>query len=742
MKPVSARARGYRSYDHVEIDFPAGAVALVGANGAGKSSLVELIPLCLFGAPGRSLADYVREGGDGELEIELTFEHAGELFRVRRSFSARGRGKSTTDFEVWRETDDVEEANLHPFAPTWQPLTREDQKATQALIEAKLGFSRDTFVASSFLSQGQSGVFCDAPAGKRKQILGEILGLGVYDRIAENARDRRKAAGVQIDSLTGKIAGAEAEAAMLDGTDEKVASLALLVAAAAADLVKAERELEDAQVRWQDAEGRASARRAAQAELDAVRARLATAEGRITEANQLRLDEAAAMVELAKLPAPAKLDEIEAAYARALAEWNQAADARKRLDEEIDRLEAEQARLTVQRHEVLDTGQHATQRLVAVDDDDSRCDACGQPLSGDAAKETLRERYRSEIAASEGRARALYSEWHQSVDASLARQKELQQFTDIEEPAEAPVIEARRVKAQRMGLEERISQLGERRRSVDEQLLREEASEADAAVGIAEKALASLPEISPLEAQQIQTAHLNAKARVIEERQRGQNAREQLAAAKVDQERLHRIRASLTVDTQERDRLTTDRDRWQQLEQHAGRNGVQVAIVENVIPQIEAEAQQVLARLGGETAGAVIELRTQRANKTNDNLAETLDIVMRTEDGYERAYEFWSGGEKQRLALALRVGLALCLETRRGANSDVFVLDEPGDLDAQGKSALVEILREIHERGVSTVVLISHDTDLRDAFDTVIEVEAGEGGSRIVGAVPAEAVAA
>lgn len=95
MRPLTLRARGYRSFSDLEYRFVDGATAVVGANGAGKSSLIGAVDLALFGPRSRSLEPYVREGCD-ELLVELCFEHGDDTYRVRRGWKS---GKSTLDFE-------------------------------------------------------------------------------------------------------------------------------------------------------------------------------------------------------------------------------------------------------------------------------------------------------------------------------------------------------------------------------------------------------------------------------------------------------------------------------------------------------------------------------------------------------------------------------------------------------------------------------------------------------------------
>jgi DNA repair exonuclease SbcCD ATPase subunit len=119
-----------------------------------------------------------------------------------------------------------------------------------------------------------------------------------------------------------------------------------------------------------------------------------------------------------------------------------------------------------------------------------------------------------------------------------------------------------------------------------------------------------------------------------------------------------------------------------------GRDGIPALIVENAaIPQIETEANRILDELGGHRY-CRIELRTQRALKTSRAPRDARHRHPHTDAG-ERPYETFSGGERTRLNLALRIALARLLAHRRGAESRLLAIDEPEFLDEPLVTALI-----------------------------------------------------
>jgi DNA repair protein SbcC/Rad50 len=164
------------------------------------------------------------------------------------------------------------------------------------------------------------------------------------------------------------------------------------------------------------------------------------------------------------------------------------------------------------------------------------------------------------------------------------------------------------------------------------------------------------------------------------------------------------------------------------LEKACGRDGVQALLIEQALPEVEENANELLERLTG--GRMTIAFETQRRLKTRDHLAETLDI--RISDGVgERPYENFSGGEQFRVNFAIRLALSRILARRAGARLQTLVIDEGfGSQDLDGRQRLVEAINTIQD-DFQRVLVITHIDELRDAFPNRIEVEKGSEGSTL-----------
>jgi exonuclease SbcC len=157
-----------------------------------------------------------------------------------------------------------------------------------------------------------------------------------------------------------------------------------------------------------------------------------------------------------------------------------------------------------------------------------------------------------------------------------------------------------------------------------------------------------------------------------------------------------------------------------------GRRGVQAMIIETAIPEIEDEANRILARM---TDGRMhIKFETQRDVRTGVGTIETLDIKISDELG-TRSYEMFSGGEGFRVNFSIRIALSRLLAHRAGTRLQTLIVDEGfGSQDQDGRDRIVEAIQAI-EAEFEKILIITHLEDLRDRFPVRIDVSKTPQGS-------------
>ncbi|MFN3927228.1 MAG: SMC family ATPase [Pseudanabaenaceae cyanobacterium] len=160
-----------------------------------------------------------------------------------------------------------------------------------------------------------------------------------------------------------------------------------------------------------------------------------------------------------------------------------------------------------------------------------------------------------------------------------------------------------------------------------------------------------------------------------------------------------------------------------------GKNGIQALTIEYILPQIEAEANHILAQLSDRQL--TLRFITQKATKKQDKTIDTLDIEVSDLRG-TRPYETYSGGEAFRINFAIRLALARILAQRKGCTLQTLIVDESfGSQDRAGCDRLLSALNAIaHEFGC--ILVVTHMPHLKEAFSTVLEVTKTSQGSQII----------
>ena len=199
MIPLHLKLSGFLSYrDPVEVDFTGFDLACIsGQNGAGKSSLLDAITWGLFGQA-RKRDDSLINLQSTAAEVSFTFAYENNQYRVIRSLA---REKSTSlEFQISGKDG-------------WRPLTEHTNRETQLRIERVLRLDYETFINVSFFLQGHADQFAQQPPTRRKEILGNILGLEIWEVYKDRTAERRKALESELGLVDSHIAEIDAELA-------------------------------------------------------------------------------------------------------------------------------------------------------------------------------------------------------------------------------------------------------------------------------------------------------------------------------------------------------------------------------------------------------------------------------------------------------------------------------------------------------------------------------------------------
>ncbi len=711
MQPTKIALQNFLSYGSVEVDLAnLELAAVLGANGSGKSSLAtDAITWPLYGE-GRykDIDRYVRQGQENAV-AEIQFMLAGETYRVIRTRSNKGRGKST-----------LELAKMNGGG--WKPMSGTGIRETQDKIRDLLRMDYETFVSSCVLLQGEADRFTMATPGERMWIFSQIIGLDIYDQLQEAARawarEYRDQAAVKratMDNLDAELSGKaellsrktrlqeereglERQIRELENdlaNQEKTVSDLRVKAARGEDLEKQQdriirenRDIGDQLVvlgkkrdRLQQIIDRGDEIRAKSAELETVKEQLATCE-----------DKAARYMQLSK-----DAQTLE----RQVAEFDRRQESQAASIESSLESKRRQAELLDQ---VPCSGDlQAECRLLK-----SAREAAAEIAPLQSRLEKLNEQKNLHVGPcrkmTEARDAVAYDQAeHQALrDKVPALEKWARVLPELEQ-AESNMAEA---------LQQ--SETLQRRR---DELLKE-----------LQAVIAQLEQMESIatELRKAEAALFGAKQQLSDAQDEAQDVGIKLGTVLAQLKDLEGKAAQKKVLEAEIKAVATEEHLFIKLARAF--KEIPVLIMENALPDVEDLGNELLGRL---TGGRIsIRFETQKEAKTTGKVSDTLDIIVSDELG-ERPYEGWSGAERFDVDLSIRLAISKFLAKRAGARIETLIIDEGAScLDAQGREHFTEAISEIAKE-FKLVLCITHIDELKEQFPQQLIVSKTPEGSRV-----------
>ncbi len=154
---------------------------LCGANGHGKSALLDAMTWCLWGQARTGTQNHndLIAYGESECRVELDFLARGQEHRAIRRRRSTGQGRTEVDLFI---LDDAGQP---------RSISGNSVRETNGKIQNLVGMDYTTFVNTAFLLQGRSDEFTRKTPAERKTVLSSILDLGLYETLQVSAASRR-----------------------------------------------------------------------------------------------------------------------------------------------------------------------------------------------------------------------------------------------------------------------------------------------------------------------------------------------------------------------------------------------------------------------------------------------------------------------------------------------------------------------------------------------------------------------
>jgi DNA repair exonuclease SbcCD ATPase subunit len=763
MRITTLTLRNYRVFRELDIEFPAGLVGVYGANGAGKSSMLESIVWALYGRARTGKGEIRTSGETGECFVELGFEHEENYYLVRRSLS----GKNAT---------------VKARVTIGDAVVADGVTDVAKYLQSVLGLDELAFRSSVFAEQKQLAAFSEQSPDQRRKLVLQLLGITPIEKARDNARTdyrQRQKEHTTLQSILGTLTASEERVAAAE-LEAKGASDALAQAEVA--FQKQEAQLASAQAAFASVDSAAKESERIKSLGVAVRKRRDDLSANLAAiaADVLVAEEASKMIATV---APASAENLQVLEVRldALQEWQRAKEHLDTLGQPKpgeEAAEPDEAEVHVAQHVRDDAAtSHASasalvrsakarvvqaktvadrhEQLTATDD----CPLCGQAL-GDGFSE-VRQHALTEVS----QATAEYDELVQreqnaktALDSATASLTKAQRTYELNRTAfqrtqqmsqrrldaqaalqraqvlvgpKASVNDIAKLRSEIGELHERrtrVAQLQERAGRLDD--LRKREAEITSQLGEAEsERVALLAAHRALEFDR--DAFESAQANLLGAQRNVVEGRTQLDRARVGHARSSQQAQDAAIALAE---AAEKQQALQDLEldaRYLGRtadllSGFRQAIVAMVGPQLSTHASALFNELtAGEYDGLQIDGETYAINVIDGGVAYSS--------------ERFSGSEVDLANLALRVAISEQIRFQAGGQVGLLVLDEAlASLDTDRKDRMLAALTRLGGR-FRQILVVTHSPEVKERLPQAIEVRrtSGQGSTaRVIDQAP------
>ena len=748
MRPLRLKMENFLSYEDEEFDFSQITNATItGRNGAGKSSFcTDAITWSLFGKGSRGSekesGNYISIGATS-CTVELTFALNDATYKVIRSVRAnKGNRMALNLFAIDKNGAEI-------------PLTGANLSSTQRKIEDLLKMNYKTFTASSMIFQGKSDEFTnEMSSAERKEALINILNINEWEDVQLRAKEdlaeltrKQSAQQTQLDTQNEIIAHKKEYAARREGAKKELKEVVEQKERQSAIIEKNQKAIFQRHLLQQGMEQKQAEKVDVQnrmtRENNDIRAQQYIIE-RSTQSIKKNNDEINRQKELL-----GRQKEIEAAVEKEKAltkEVNALWERQQKYSSAKEKLEqiANNGKLWKANWEKdiqlydrrIADAQKQAQALESVPcaRNAEYSSSCPFLKMAREAKSSLAE-VSAKKAAREKEVNPYTKQWKEeqkvvksmvfSPEEAKQKQAELQKVQNVSRllPVLKNAASSISLLLQNNGdMEERMKESKAKIEEIRQQLIKDHdaVTKADKEIAELKKKMSSYDEVFREQKKAKETLELLKQKEAAMHSEIG--SCDALLKQVVEAEGKKKA-----IEQEMRGVAREIADTQLLIEACGKKAGVPALIVENAVPELEAEANLILENMMD--GRLQIRLDTQIETGKGTKL-ETFRITV-LDDGYERGYETYSGAEKFVVDLAIRIAMSKFLCKRSGASVSLFVLDEGVSCaDENNREEIIKAIRSItHE--FDTVLFVTHIEELKDALDQRIEVTKNSMGSHI-----------
>ena len=717
MIPISLQVKNFLSYRNnvPRLNLDGIHVAcLSGDNGHGKSALLDAMTWALWGsARSRSQEELIFQG-ETEMSVDLEFRVDSERYRVSRRYAKpKGGRQGSSMLDFFQLMSDG----------TYLPIVGNSNRETESKIRNLLHMDYETFTSTAFLLQGKSDLFTTSTPSKRKELLGEVLGLEWYDKLSEKARLLTRQKDSEASSTRFEIENIDSDLSNQNDFESR--------------LQAAKRETGILDVKISDLEGKIEIYFTELQKQNRIRIEL----DRLGDEQKRMLNEISSREANVKSQSKNVYDLTQKSNAIGVLE-NQLTSAEMDLEkttflpEEISEERENVNRLLSNVISIKEINTNLKNEMedlrIKVDllwdqtksgDGNPDCPLCGEEL-GDEGCRRLAESYELE-----GKEKASQHRENDKIVKQTEKQVAVMQ-KKLSNKEENYFSNRRLAEADRDNLFKELESARVSKEMVEQvqMSLENERTLMEYSIGRLKEIQTDLNELDfdLTTSDEMNKSYEQAKMELGGFRTQREQTLHNVGAIQGNLDRLKdltQIRADKMKGLEE---TANEKGLYEQLSIAFGKGGIQALIIEQAIPELENGADEILGRITDYRMS--LKLETQRESRSGGDPRETLDIKISDELG-TRSYETYSGGEAFRINFALRISLSKLLAHRSGAPLPTLFIDEGfGTQDADGLDKLIDAIKAIQD-DFQKIIVITHIDNLKEAFESRIEVVKTSNGS-------------
>lgn len=696
MIPIKLQLHNFLSYCEPQpLDFRSFNLAVLsGANGVGKSSILEAMTWAVWGQTRAASDDELIHQGQQSMWVEFVFEHENDLYRIVRKREVKKKaGQSFLEFQTRSGKKNLLDDE------SWQSIAEATLKATQEKIVHILKIPYEIFVNSSYLRQGHADEFTIKTPSERKEILSEVLELNFYEELALKAREKTRQEEEKIKLLSFQIEDLSAQIAQKDETKTELKKIQKEIAVKTDTLKKLKVAMTDLEKQNQNFE-------VTNEKLKFLRDQFMNLqkEGQTITSQKEKLDRDQKEYE-ERLKNRGKI----------IKSFNELLKLEEEYETQNEKFRRQSA--------ILQNLKGLQQLEEKLNDDVDRigrisvCPLCRRSIKNQEAK-AITKHLQLEFTKKYGQNLKKFEEEIKQLNYSSDYHEEIQQkikrLSDIRNEKQALDLAANDLK----NIQDNLKSLDERYSRIEKEALKigHEGKILKEKLPKLEKAKA-LWEVKTFEVENLNTTIMSDQTRFGALKQ----TLDQIEKEEAERQSLEKKKTLCQEEIQN----------FEELALAFGKKGIQAMIIETSLATIEENANELLGKI---TDGRMsLKFITQKAKKSSteeNELIETLEIKIADELG-NRDYEMYSGGEAFRINFAIRIALSKLLASRAGTHLKFLAIDEGfGMLDTAGRDDLVAAINSIANE-FEKILVITHLQELKDLFPTKIEVTKNEHGSQI-----------